>query len=346
MNAAYRALALQTPCHAIRGLDPAAARMRMREALTRIEGEIEASVRFIGPDVKLVVLPEYVLTGFPMGETAAEWRERAAIDADGDEIGALAAVAARLGLHVALNAYERDPHFPGLYFQACFLLGPTGGLLLRYRRLISLFAPSPYDVLDRYLGLYGEDALFPVAETALGRIAAIASEEILYPEIARILAAKGAEVFVHSSSETASPFATPKAIAKQARAIETLAYVVSANTAGVHGVSLPAASADGGSMIVSPEGLILAKADLGPSMTAYAEIDLEALRRLRRRPGMANLPSRQPYALYARAYAQLDAQPANSLIGPEGDVVAPSGAAWYAERQRKVIAALAERGVI
>jgi hypothetical protein len=113
----------------------------------------------------------------------------------------------------------------------------------------------------------------------------------------------------------------------------------------VHGVSLPAASADGGSMIVSPEGLILAKADLGPSMTAYAEIDLAALRRLRRRPGMANLPSRQPYALYARAYQQLAAQPANTLIGPDGDLVAPT-APWYVERQKKVIAALAERGVI
>jgi predicted amidohydrolase len=208
-----------------------------------------------------------------------------------------------------------------------------------------MFAPTPHDVWDRYLDLYGLEGVFPVADTSIGRLAAIASEEILYPEIARILAAKGAEVFVHSSSETASPFPTPKAIAKQARAIETLAYVVSANTAGVHGVSLPAASADGGSMIVSPEGLILAKADLGPSMTAYAEIDLEALRRLRRRPGMTNLPSRQPYGLYARAYGQLEAQQANTLIGPDGALVAPT-APWYAERQKRVIAALAERGVI
>ena len=46
-------------------------------------------------------------------------------------------------------------------------------------------------------------------ETEIGRIAAIASEEILYPEIARALALRGAEVFIHSSSEAARPSALP-----------------------------------------------------------------------------------------------------------------------------------------
>ena len=111
---------------------------------------------------------------------------------------------------------------------------------MRYRRLVSMFAPTPHDVLDPYLDLYGADALFPVADTAIGRLACVASEEILYPEITRALALRGAEVICHSSSEVGTPLTTPKNIAKQARAYENMLYVVSANSGGIAGIAIPA----------------------------------------------------------------------------------------------------------
>ena len=119
---------------------------------------------------------------------------------------------------------------------------------------MSLFAPSQNDVWDRYISHYGIDAVFPVADTELGRISAIASEEILYPDIARAMALRSAEIFLHSSSEIASPITTPKNIAKQARAIENLAYLVSANSAGIQDIAIPAASTDGSSKVVDFHG--------------------------------------------------------------------------------------------
>jgi predicted amidohydrolase len=344
--APYMALALQTACFAVNPFaDGAGARPQMAQTIARIEGQIIACKRFIGPDLKLVVLPEYFLTGFPMGEPAAVWREKAALEIDGPEYQALGAAAAKADVFLSGNAYERDPHFPTLYFQTSFLIDPQGKVVLRYRRLVSLFAPSPYDVYDRYIEAYGKDALFPVADTALGRIAAIASEEILYPEIARALAVRGAEVFLHSSSETGSTAFTPKNIAKQARAIENLAYVVSANSAGIAGTSIPKDSTDGSSKVIDYRGLVLAEAGFGESMTAVAEIDLSGLRRYRRRPGMGNILSRQPMALWAEAYGGADIQPRNSLLDESGAVVTPDPA-WYGARQRRVIDALSDKGVI
>ena len=180
-------------------------RGRMAVAIARVGRQIAAAKRFIGADVRLVVLPEYLLTGFPMGDSAAGWADKAAIDVGGDEYAALGAVARAADIHLAGNAYERDVHFPGLYFQTSFLIDPAGAVVLRYRRLISLFGPSPYDVWDRYVEVHGPAAIFPVADTAIGRIAAIASEEILYPDIARAFALRGAELLVHSSSEVARP---------------------------------------------------------------------------------------------------------------------------------------------
>ena len=114
--------------------------------------------------------------------------------------------------------------------QTSFIISDSGDVILRYRRLISMFAPTPHDVLDAYLDHYGDDALFPVADTPLGKLACVASEEILYPEITRALALQGAELICHSSSEIGGPRATPKNIAKQARAYENMLYVVSANS--------------------------------------------------------------------------------------------------------------------
>jgi predicted amidohydrolase len=222
----YLALPLQTACHAVNGAaDAAEARPMMAASIQRIGAQIQASKRFIGPDLRLVVLPEYVLTGFPMGEAAAVWSAKAALEIDGPEYQALGAIARAADIFLAGNAYEQDPHFPGLYFQTSFVIAPDAKVVLRYRRLISMFSPSPYDVYDRYVGVYGAEALFPVAETEIGRLAAIASEEILYPEIARAHALRGAEVFVHSSSESGASIPTPKGIAKPARAIENLAWM-------------------------------------------------------------------------------------------------------------------------
>ena len=342
----YLALALQTTCHAINDAhDAEEARPRMLAAIARISGQIQASKRFAGSDVRLVVLPEYFLTGFPMGEVAAVWAQKAALAMDGPEYAALGEAARVADVFLAGNAYEQDRHFPGLYFQTSFIIAPSGQVILRYRRLVSLFAPSPYDVWERYLEVYGLDGVFPVVETELGRLAAIASEEILYPEIARAFAIRGAELFVHSSSEIASPLTTPKNIAKQARAIENLAYVVSANSAGIEGIAIPKASTDGSSKVVDFRGLILAEAGYGESMAAYAEIDISALRRYRRRPGMGNILSRQPLGLWRDALGDQEIQPRNSLVDATGALISPNPA-FYAQRQAAVIERLAGDGVI
>ncbi len=312
--------------------------------VARMSSQVGAAKAFIGPDLSLVVLPEYVLTGFPMGEDAETWRVKAALEMDGPEYEALGQMAQAHGVYLAGNAYERDPHFPALYFQTSFLMDDTGNMALRYRRLVSMFAPSPYDVWQAYLDIYGLDGVFPVADTPLGRIAAIASEEILYPEIARALALRGAEIFVHSSSEAQSPAQTIKDVAKRARAIENLAYVVSANTSGIHDTGIPAASIDGASQIVDYKGAILAEAAVGESMVGNAELDLSALRRARRRVGMGNILARQPVALWAAAYAGRSVHPAESLTR-DGGVTAPDRG-FYRRRQEDVIAQLARDGII
>ncbi|MBM3791740.1 MAG: nitrilase [Acidobacteria bacterium] len=316
----YVALPLQVKCRAVNEApDAGSARAIMRETIDRLEKQIRASKAFIGPDCRLVVLPEYFLTGFPMGDTFAGWAEKACLEMEGPEYARLGEICRNSSIYLAGNAYELDPAFPGLYFQTSFILDDQGKMVLRYRRLNSMFAPTPHDVWDRYLKVYGLEGAFPVAATPLGRLAAIASEEILYPEVARCLAMRGAEVFVHSNSESTGLECAPKDTAKRARAFENSAYVVSANTGGLEDTAIPAGSADGGSKVVDYQGRVLAEASTGESMSAYAVIDLQALRRHRRRPGMMNMLARQRFELYAQSYASFSFYPANTMLQGAAD---------------------------
>ncbi|MEO6019336.1 MAG: nitrilase-related carbon-nitrogen hydrolase [Knoellia sp.] len=339
-TAAYRAVALQVRTQGVNAMSVTDARASMMDSIDHIATAARGAKGWVGPDCRLVVLPEYVLTGFPMGDTIPGWRDKAAIDPDGREYEALGEIARDLGIYLAVNAYETDKHFPDLYFQASVVLSPSGEVVLRYRRLHSLYSPSPYDVWDAYLDAYGMDAVLPVARTEIGVLAAVASEEILYPELSRALGLRGAEVLLHSTSEVSSPDPTPKSIARRARAIENLAYVVSANSGGLTGTAIPADSTNGGSEIIDYTGRAIIRAAGGESIIASAELDLSALRRERRRPGMGNLPARVKPGLWAQEYARHDVERPNSLVGVTAE------RSFFAARQAEVLERLAEAGVI
>jgi len=337
----YRAVALQAACHAINACRSRAESQPLIDAaIDRLAGQMKATLGFFGPSTKLFVLPEYVLTGFPMGEPVAAWVEKACIQIPGPEIARIAAHAKALGVWIAGNSYEVDPEWPGRYFQACWLVGPDERVALKYRRLNSLFTPSPHDFWTDYRERYSLRDIFPVADTPLGRLAAIASEEILFPELARCLMMHGAEVFLHSTSDIGGHPRNPKEVAKLARAYENAAYVISANTAGVHGTAMPAQSADGRSKIVDHAGVVLAEADQGETMVASAMVDLGALRRHRRQTGMSNLVARQRFEMYAPMYAS------HSFTPPDQAREPIQNRAELLKLQEQTIARLVELGVI
>lgn len=341
----YMACALQVSCDGVHpDSDRDSAAARMKASIARLDVAIGGAKRWIGSDLKLVVLPEYILSGPPWGETIAQWADKAALAPDGVEYEGLAKLAQKHGVFLAGNGYETDRHFPGLYFQACWVFDPAGKRVLTYRRLISIFAPTPHDVWDRYLEVYGLEGVFPVADTVIGRISAVASEEILYPEVARCHAIRGAEVLLHSSSEVASPQLTPKQIARRARALENLVYVVSANNAELRGIDVPNDSSNGYSDIIDYLGNQMIQASTGETSVAAAFLDMAGLRAYRRRPAMANMLSRQALELFAESYANADLRRRNGLL-KDGKVVIPDRS-YFVQRQADALARMATRGVI
>jgi predicted amidohydrolase len=337
----YRAVAMQLMCHPINTCaSKEDARAMMMACIDRLKVTVPGSRLSVGPDMKLVVLPEYLLTGFPMGMAIPKWADWAAVDVDGPEYTALARIAADAKVYLCGNAYERDRNFPGIFFQACFIFDPAGNHILRYRRLTSMWSPTPHDYWDKYLDLYGMDGVFPVAKTPIGNLAAIASEEIQYPELVRSFVLRGAEVLCHPSAEPLRPGLTPKDIAKRARAIENLAYVVSANLSGHKDIPFLTNTCDGLSKVIDFEGRVLAEAGTGETVAAAADINITALRRYRNRPDMNNFLPRLRMELYRDSYARAEFYPANTLAN-----TAPTPEHFGAV-QRATIDRLRKAGVI
>ncbi|HHQ13624.1 MAG TPA: nitrilase [Chromatiales bacterium] len=347
----FIAVALQVSCTGVnRCQDAESARAVISKTIERIGGYATTASNFLqwfyGAPVRLVALPEYAVTGFPLKETPAEWREKACLHYDGPEYEALGKIAQDNDIYLAGNVYEVDPNFPELYFQVCFIIGPSGDVILRYRRLSSSFEPTPHDVWDKYLDLYGLDGVFPVARTEIGNLAMIASEEILYPEFCRMHVMRGAEVIIHPTSEPGSTQPTIKEIARRARAVENMAYVVSANSASIEDIPIPPYTCSAMSKIVGPHGEIMTEAGQGgESMSANTVLDVGALRRERRRVGMANILSRQAYGLFADSYAQADFHRGNFLL-EDGKVIEPPDRMVFRKRQEQNIERLIKAGLL
>ena len=261
---------------------------------------------------QLVVLPEFAFTGAPLGQDIPTWIAKACYEIPGDITKPLQELAKSENIYIGGNLFESAPRWPGRYFNSCFLIAPSGEIVLRFRRINTATFPSPHDFMEQYVGEYGMDGTFPVADTELGRIGMIACGEIAVPEVSRALMMQGAEIILHPTNEPSSP---AQDAAKVARAAENMVYVVSANVAGPIGFSADGSELGGHSRIIDFRGTtIIADEGTADSIEASTVIDLAALRAARRDPGMANTLLRTRWDMYRTLYADIDVYPANQFL--------------------------------
>jgi predicted amidohydrolase len=218
---------------------------------------------------------------------------------------------------------------PGHVFLSAFVVADSGDLIHRYRKLQcadvwgNLPDTTPGSVYSRYLDIYGDDSLFPVARTPLGNLATMICFDQAHPEIPRLLALEGAEVLLHPSAEGFgdATLAVPWEAARRTRAWENTAYVLSAMPGGEF---IPGAEGPGETILrgystaVRFDGTVLARAHTVGTAAVSAPIDLRALRQARADPARNLLVWDDP-AAYAHAYRAEVGLP-NDLWGDDPDV--------------------------
>ena len=255
----------------------------INKSIDRWEELLKSLVASNGSMKQLYLFPEFNLQGFPLHENPDEWIEKACLNIPGsNEIERIQAMAQTYKIYIGANAYESTNDWPGRYFNCSFLIDPSGEIILKYRRINTTEASSPHDILDQYIEKHGVDSLFPVATTELGNIAMMPCGEIAWPETARALTMKGAEIILHPTSDHGEQDHMAWESYKKARASENMVYFISSNAGGMIGGPLPEGSNYGNSKIIDFNGqVIVQNHGPGESSRASSVIDMDALRRVR-----------------------------------------------------------------
>jgi predicted amidohydrolase len=308
----YYALACQTIIKPITGDVQTAGEGRaiMRENL---DAALLLAKRGLGNglgDVKLVTFPEMFLTLAPVGwpRGVKGWLDVACTEVPGPVLEPLFQFARDFNVYIGANCYEYDPKWPMRYFNCSFIVNPKGEVILKYRRLHSHISPSPHDFLDAYVQEEGWDALFPVVDTEIGRLATFPCMEISKPEVARMFAMKGAEVLLHPTGD--SPDFDGWSACKLARAFENNCYLISTNTGGwVSKRGYLESTNAGGTKIINYMGSVINETTTpGESMKTRALIDIEQLR--------AHRHSRNAFNMIAQLRTELYTEYKRSITPP------------------------------
>jgi predicted amidohydrolase len=229
---------------------------------------------------ELVVLPEkWTVLGTP------EQLHAGAQPLDGPAIAWACRVARELGIDLVAGSFvERvaDREKPS---NTSVHIGPDGELRGVYRK-IHMFDVEVDGVVYEESATEQPGSEVVVSELAGGiRLGMSVCYDVRFPELYRMLAARGAEVIAVPSAFTLATTRDHWEILIRARAIENQCFVVAPNQIGTH----PGGTRSGGrSLIVDPWGLVLATAP-DAETAVVAELELERLREIRHRfPALAN----------------------------------------------------------
>lgn len=257
-------------------------------------GEVAANLAAVeaaidGLEADLLVLPELFSTGYSFRDRA-EARALAEPFPGGDTCARVLAWSEATGGMVVAGFAERDGE--ALYNAA--MVVAAGRPLGSYRKIhLFGFERECFDPGDRP---------FPVHEHEGLRVGTMICFDWIYPEAARTLALRGADVIAHPSNLVLPGWCQQAMVI---RALENRLVTVTANRHGSEArPPRPALSFTGTSRIVGPDGTVLADAPPAANALLVAEVDVRASRDKQVPSGNDLFLERRP-----RWYGELTAEP-------------------------------------
>lgn len=232
--------------------------------------------RAAGEGAVLIATPE--VTGF-MDMRPGQTRAKAVLERDDAVLAALGALAAELGVWLALGSLAVRLEDEERCANRSFLIGPDGAVRARYDK-IHMFDVEVGDGRD-----YKESRAFKpgaealLAKTPLAAIGLTICYDLRFPALYRRLAQAGAEILLAPAAFTKVTGQAHWHALLRARAIETGCYVIAAAQGGLHE---DGRETFGHSLIVAPWGDVLAEGGTEPGVFA-ADIDLAQVATARRR---------------------------------------------------------------
>lgn len=246
---------------------------KMRIALIQFEavlGDVEGNVAKAVAQIAeaaangadMVVLPELFSTGYHLDTVGPKMTEYAAMGET--TIETLSAAARENGCYVVAGIAMLHG-LAGVPFNSAVLIDRNGAVQGVFDK-VHLWA------LERFYFRSGNE--FPVFDTEFGKVGIIICYDLGFPEAARILALKGAELILCPSAWCAEDMDVWHTNVP-CRALENTCFVAAVNRFGREGEDL---YMPGHSMVCGPRGHRLAYAEEEAETILYADIDFDEVR--------------------------------------------------------------------
>ena len=266
----------------MRHLRVAAVQMAMTDDVSENVATAERLVRAASADgASLVLLPELFEGRYFCEDQSATEFERARPLAGHPTVGHFASLAGELGVVMPVSFFERAGNAA---FNSVAVVDADGSVVGVYRKS---HIPDGPGYSEKYYFNPG-DTGFRVWDTAVGRVGVGICWDQWFPECARVLALRGAEVILYPTAIGSEPLDSSWDSSRhwqrvmQGHAGANLVPVVAANRVGRETGRRHDLEFYGTSFVAGPTGEIVAEADRASETIVAADFDLDAVARLRR----------------------------------------------------------------
>ena len=237
---------------------------------------------------RLVVFPEAFVSAYPkgldfgarVGGRTPEGRRmfrryyESSVDVPGPAVDALAAIARDNAVHLVIGVIERDG---GTLYCTVLFFSPAGEFLGKHRKLM----PT---AMERLVWGMGDGSTMPVFDTEIGKIGAVICWENYMPLLRTAMYAQGVELYCAPTVDDRETWAR----SMQHIAFEGRCFVLSAvqflkrsdcpeDYPAIQGNDPATTLIRGGSVIVNPQGVVLAGPVYDANAILIAEIDRDQI---------------------------------------------------------------------
>jgi beta-ureidopropionase len=227
-----------------------------------------------GQGAEIVGLQEIFHGPYFCAEQDPKWYATAEPE-DGPTVSRMREVAREHGIVLVVPWYEEEQ--PGVYYNTACVIERDGTILGKYRKThIPHVGPCFWEKFYFKPGNLG----YPVFDTSVGRVGLIICYDRHFPEVARELGIKGAELVFNPSATVESLSRYLWELEQPAHAVANGFWMAASNRVGIEAPLNPA-KFYGSSYFCSPRGKIIAQASDSEDEVLVADLDLDEIRDVR-----------------------------------------------------------------
>jgi beta-ureidopropionase len=225
--------------------------------------------------VKILCMQEIFTGPYFCAEQSTRWYGMVEKIPDGPTITLMREVAKKHGMVLIVPIYEEE--MTGVYYNTAAVIDADGSYLGKYRKHhIPHVAPGFWEKFYFKPGNLG----YPVWETSVGRVGILICYDRHFPEPARALGLKGAELVFNPSATVKSLSRYLWELEQPAHAVANGYWIGAINRVGVE-KPLNESQFYGSSYFCDPRGRIIAKASETEDEVLVADLDLDMNREVR-----------------------------------------------------------------